>query len=128
MAAEMYISKYFTLEEIECKCGCGFAVINQGALFVADEIREWRGKPKTPNSGCRCPDHNADVGGSRKSRHLPRYSKISKRIESDGIDLPDDKPQEVADFLEENFPNVSYGVYKTFIHIDTRPEKRTWSG
>ena len=120
----MYLSKYFTEREVACKCGCNLVALKLDTLFVADRIREWRGKPITPSSCCRCPDHNYAVGGSPRSRHLPRQT--VNGIACDAMDLPDENPQEIAEWLEVNEPTVSYGVYDTFIHIDNRPIKATW--
>ena len=67
--------KYFTREEFRCKCGgkyCnGFpAEPQEGMVRAIDKVREHFGKAFTPNSGVRCPTHNANVGGVSNSRHL----------------------------------------------------------
>ena len=67
--------KYFTREEFRCKCGgkyCnGFpAEPQEGMVRAIDNVREHFGKAFTPNSGVRCPTHNANVGGVSNSRHL----------------------------------------------------------
>ena len=67
--------KYFTREEFRCKCGgkyCnGFPEEPQeGMVRAIDNVREHFGKAFTPNSGVRCPTHNANVGGVSNSRHL----------------------------------------------------------
>lgn len=67
--------KYFTREEFRCKCGgkyCnGFpAEPQEGMVRAIDNVREHFGKAFTPNSGVRCPTHNANVGGVSTSRHL----------------------------------------------------------
>lgn len=67
--------KYFTREEFRCKCGgkyCnGFpAEPQEGMVRAIDNVREHFGKAFTPNSGVRCPTHNANVGGASNSRHL----------------------------------------------------------
>ncbi len=67
--------KYFTREEFRCKCGgkyCnGFpAEPQEGMVRAVDNVREHFGKAFTPNSGVRCPTHNANVGGVSNSRHL----------------------------------------------------------
>ena len=67
--------KYFTREEFRCKCGgkycSGFpAEPQEGMVRAIDNVREHFGKAFTPNSGVRCPTHNANVGGAANSRHL----------------------------------------------------------
>ena len=67
--------KYFTREEFRCKCGgkyCnGFpAEPQEGMVRAVDNVREHFGRAFTPNSGVRCPTHNANVGGASNSRHL----------------------------------------------------------
>ena len=67
--------KYFTREEFRCKCGgkycSGFpAEPQEGMVRAIDNVREHFGKAFTPNSGVRCPTHNANVGGVSTSRHL----------------------------------------------------------
>ena len=67
--------KYFTREEFRCKCGgkycTGFpAEPQEGMVRAIDNVREHFGKAFTPNSGVRCPTHNANVGGVSTSRHL----------------------------------------------------------
>ena len=67
--------KYFTREEFRCKCGgkyCnGFpAEPQEGMVRAIDQVRKHFGKAFTPNSGVRCPTHNANVGGVSNSRHL----------------------------------------------------------
>lgn len=67
--------KYFTREEFRCKCGgkycSGFPEEPQeGMVRAIDNVREHFGKAFTPNSGVRCPTHNANVGGVSTSRHL----------------------------------------------------------
>lgn len=67
--------RYFTREEFRCKCGgkyCnGFpAEPQEGMVRAIDQVREHFGKAFTPNSGVRCPTHNANVGGVSNSRHL----------------------------------------------------------
>ena len=66
--------RYFTREEFRCKCGgkyCnGFpAEPQEGMVRAIDNVREHFGKAFTPNSGVRCPTHNANVGGVSNSRH-----------------------------------------------------------
>lgn len=62
--------KYFKKPEFTCKCGCGLNNIDLKVVKIADEIREYFGKPCIVNSGTRCINHNRKVGGVVNSRHL----------------------------------------------------------
>jgi uncharacterized protein YcbK (DUF882 family) len=80
-------------------------------IRIADEVREFVGKPVTPSSGCRCLEYNRRVGSDDTSQH----------VKARAIDLPVDNPREVYDWLCERYQDVyGLGVYKTFVHIDTR--------
>jgi len=57
-------------KEITCQCGCGFATLTWSLLFRWILLRIFVGKAIHVNSGCRCPAHNADEGGSPKSQHM----------------------------------------------------------
>jgi len=60
---------YFPRHELECR---GTGVIQLDARFAAalPALRvEW-GRPLTPNSVCRSPQHNASEGGHPRSLHL----------------------------------------------------------
>lgn len=54
------MSKYFSLSETECKCGCGFDLTD---AFKADcdALREEFGAPLSMTSGARCGSYNQKV-------------------------------------------------------------------
>lgn len=72
----MKITEHIEREEIECKCGCGFADISPVITGIFEEIRALCSKinakdtPIRIASGCRCQEHNKAVGGASKSYHL----------------------------------------------------------
>ena len=51
----------FNVLEFSCKCGCGFNIIDQRIIDMAQTIRDALGVPVKVNSGCRCEKHNANV-------------------------------------------------------------------
>ena len=115
-------SKYFSQSEIACQCGCGFSAMNADTLDVADAVRGFVDHPVFCGSGCRCVDHNFNIGGAVRSRHLPRHVEDNK-FESDAMDLHLTDGKEtvsVVDFLRTNYPNVTFFTYSWGIHIDTR--------
>ncbi len=112
------ISKYFTSEEVACKCGCGYDAINPDVLKIADEVREHVGKSITPSSACRCPEHNKAVGGAPGSQHK----------KGNAMDLPVDDPWEVYSWLNTKYPGqYGFGVYNSFVHVDCRTVPARWN-
>mgnify|MGYP000394289057 CR=1 FL=1 len=105
------VSTYFDRSEFACKCGCGFDTVDVSTLSILDLVRRNFG-PVYINSGCRCSEHNKAVGGSPNSQHL-RGRAADIRVRNASL-------QEVADWVDREFPNASIGMYNTFIHIDTR--------
>ena len=61
---------YFTKDELSCPCPCGIYNVEQSALNTLCLIREEIGRAMWVTSGCRCPQHNRDIGGSEKSGHI----------------------------------------------------------
>lgn len=64
-----YKMQYFKPSEFICKC-CGRGQISAYLAYCVDELRRAWNMPILVNSGWRCPDHNAEVGGSPNSRHM----------------------------------------------------------
>jgi len=109
----MKLSKYFTRKEIACNCGCGLDNMDAETIRLADEIREYCGHPITPSSGCRCVKHNKNEGGSKNSQHIMCRA----------MDLPVRSPAEVFNHFSKKYEGkYGFGLYNTFIHIDTRTD------
>lgn len=122
---------YFKESEFKCKCGKCTMPTNcppDELIDILVSIREHYGKPVHINSGYRCPEHNAKVGGAPASRH--RYG--------DAVDfrVSGVPTSEVHRYVKENFFDKSdhLGLAKKivkdplagFVHLDTW-RKRTWS-
>lgn len=58
-----------TFKETACKCGCGLNITPK-FHFILNQIRLEYGKPIVVLSGARCPEHNAKIGGAKKSSHI----------------------------------------------------------
>ena len=114
------ISDNFSRSEFACSDGCGFNVVDTDLLMLCELVRNLNGSnPLTPNSACRCKPHNNFVGGGQKSQHL-----LGK-----AADLPVDNPKEIYDKLCERFPSqYGFGLYESFIHVDSRGTKARWLG
>lgn len=61
---------HFQKSEMTCKCGCGLNNTDLRLMQILEQIRSHFGnKPVIITSGCRCPQHNAAVGGVQGSWH-----------------------------------------------------------
>ena len=65
------LSKNFRRSEFACRCGCGLAEPAPALVDGLQALRDAIGRPLVITSGCRCAKHNAEVGGTAASRHLP---------------------------------------------------------
>ena len=113
------LNLYFSREEFACKCGCGFSTVDTELLQILTNIRVHFGKPVIISSGCRCETHNEKVGGLDISQHLlGRAADITVR----DVDIRD-----VAAYVLATYPyDYGIGVYRTFLHIDSRSHKARW--
>ena len=110
---------HFDVKEFACK-GCGEVKTSQHLMAVLELVRIHFNSPVTITSGYRSPEHNAKVGGAPKSKHVEG---IAADFKVKGFE-----PDEVYHFLESIFPNsYGLGLYKSWVHIDVRPEKARWS-
>jgi len=108
------LSTHFSKSEFACHCGCGFNTPNKALLDVLEQLREKIGKPIQIMSGCRCRQHNRNVGGALQSQHTLGNA---ADIKIEGM-----KPIEVAEEASELLRSKGgIGLYKTFTHVDVRP-------
>ena len=123
--------KYFRREEFRCQCGgkyCnGFpAEPAEETVRMADEIRRRAGVPLSVNSGVRCKQHNADVGGVSNSLHL-----IGRAVDLAPIggDISAARLQEIAEQVQaEKMPGRGgLGRYDWGVHVDNGKYSR-WNG
>ena len=91
---------------------------------VLDELRSLYGKPIKINSSYRSPEYNASVKGAKNSLHL-QYNALDFTVDNK-VDLPylykilvEWDATHKFDFLPKP-GSMGLGLYKTFIHIDTR--------
>lgn len=63
-----YKVEFFKPEEFVCRC-CGRGQVAAALVYALDEFRRAWNMPVIVNSGWRCPDRNAAVGGAPSSRH-----------------------------------------------------------
>lgn len=109
----------FRRSEFACKDGCGFDDIDLKVVQALQELRDKLNKPIHILSGCRCPAHNAAVGGAGGSQHM-----LGKAVD---ITIRDMAPPDVANYVERNnkaFTNGGIGRYPGFTHCDIGPKRR----
>lgn len=105
----MYNAKYFVEKEYTCKCGCGYAQINDVLLRIIDRTRDRVGRPLVITSGCRCEAHNKAVGGVPTSLH----------IKGCAVDIRAKTAKERLEIIKHalNEGATGIGVGKDFVHI-----------
>ena len=108
----------FSKSELQCKCGCNSLVLADNFADRLKYLRVAFHRPMIVNSCCRCPSHNAVVGGADKSYHLTNNA-ISKG--TCGIDIKRRGYQYDSELIQMALNlNWSVGLHKSFIHLDRR--------
>lgn len=110
------LSKNFTIQEFECKCGCGANDISMDLVDRLQELRDAVGMPLSVTSGVRCADWNREMGGSEASSHITGNSTA--------VDIACTSSRNRYIILEKAvliFDRV--GIAKNFIHCDVDPNK-----
>lgn len=118
--------KYFTQRELEMGKtipDCLYPNIIPTAK-VLDALRQWYGKPIYINSTYRSPEYNRAIGGSKFSLHL-EFNAIDFSVENkkDLSKLYNKLVEWDKDYHFTSLPKrncMGLGLYKTFIHLDTR--------
>tara|TARA_R110000765_G_scaffold180987_3_gene286953 strand:+ start:1333 stop:1716 length:384 start_codon:yes stop_codon:yes gene_type:complete len=119
----------FKPEEFVCKCGKECASPDPSATrhlaWVLQQVRDFVGVPIRINSGYRCPDHNAAIGGHPNSYHLKGWA-----ADLDPIGISASELHETIEHLaaSQRIPSGGMGLYKTFVHYDIQPTPRRWQG
>ena len=60
---------FFTEAELQCRCGCNRAPMDNLFLMTLDEIRRDFKKPMKISSGYRCPDHPIEARKKQPGSH-----------------------------------------------------------
>lgn len=120
------LSEHFSAREFQCNCGiCSGQFIDQDLIDKLEEVRALLGAPITVTSGYRC---------ARKQQMLRAQgyeTSVGQSTHEQGkaADIKADDMDKLRVFVDMVFN--SYGVAKSFIHVDLRPRradgsKRTW--
>jgi len=116
-----YLSPHFREAEFACNhCGAlPEAGIDPELVEILERVRVCFNAPVVVNSGYRCPQHNRNVGGARRSQHLQGTAADIRVV---GF-----SPSEIYDYLKKiRRSKGGLGLYKTFTHVDTGPDGRRW--
>ena len=116
------VSTNFSLHEFQCT-GAGqvhnHVMLDENLLQKLQQLRTAIGRPIIINSAFRCPQRNAQVGGSPNSQHMLGTA-VDIRV--NGM-----TPRQVAAEAEKiGFGGI--GIYNTFTHLDTRAGRARWNG
>lgn len=120
--------QFFSRAEFRCQCGgkyCdGFpAEPAEETVRMADEIRRRAGVPLNVNSGLRCKQHNAEVGGVSNSLHT-----TGQAVDLGGNISPAKLHEIAAQVQAEKIPGKGgLGLYSWGVHIDNGKYSR-WNG
>lgn len=115
------LSAHFTVGEFACGDGTDVVLVDDRLVLILETIRTRFDRPMRIHSGYRTPGHNRKVGGAAHSQHLLG---TAADVSMAGV-----SPAEVAAFARQLMPDWGgVGTYKTFTHIDVRPQRSDWKG
>lgn len=122
-APNYHATEHFMHSDFICPCCDRLKLIPAFYTHMGylEQMRSELGFDIIINSGYRCPEHNAEVGGAPKSWHLLFATDIS---------LEDDDSYKLKGMykmaLSLGFGGI--GLYENHIHLDLRPEEVRWRG
>ena len=118
-------TKNFKVSEFTCHCGCGYNVIDQRVIDMAQAIRDTLGVPVHVNSGCRCEKNNIACGGTKGSFHTK--GKAADLSCSLGAMKMFDAVKKLKD--SGKLPDLEYCILyrgRNFIHIDCGKKRKNY--
>jgi len=112
------ITANFSRDEVKCKCGCGIDLISLELVCKLQEARDEYFKIFNEglilDCACRCPKHNAEVGGEDHSAHLTTEKKI---CEAADIACTDSHKRHILiGILRKYFTRMEIG--SGWLHVD----------
>ncbi len=115
------ISPYFTPQDFDSRDepGTGLEKMNPKVLQLLRTIRETTGAPMWIASAYRTPKHNRAIGGAPNSAHVHGHAIDFSFYGSDP--MPSRLRWRVLEILILT-KTSRFGLYNSFIHIDTAPE------
>lgn len=89
---------------------------------IADQARDKHGKPIKIASAYRSPKYNKAIGGEKKSYHM-KFNALDLRTSA-----PKQLHKILLDMRNKGLFKGGLGLYKTFVHVDTRGYNADWRG
>lgn len=125
----MNLTPNFTRQEFDCNDSVGTpvpAVLMPNVRTLAAQLqilRDYLGEPIHVNSGYRTPQYNKSVGGAKNSQHL-----LAKAAD---ITVKSKTPKQIKSIVERLIKSGKLkiggiGLYKGFLHVDTRSGFARW--
>lgn len=105
--------KNFTENELACRCGCHRLNYDDNFLVLLQAFRLNYGKALIPTSGCRCVQHNKNVGGVETSLHQCETKKAT------ACDVTGANVKEIFEKAKNfgGFNEVIYYPKKNIVHL-----------
>jgi hypothetical protein len=128
LAADVQLTPHFKLSEFHCHDGTHVpSVAIPGLLRLCREVLEpLRAKFGVcrVNSGYRTVEYNRRIGGAPRSQHIYEIEPASVAAD---VHLASGNPQQWAAEADRLLPHRGgVGLYRTFIHVDNRPNRARW--
>ena len=113
--------RLFAHHELACRC-CDLVKLALGFGAKLIELRLKFGLPMFLNSCCRCPEHNKDEKGHKRSLHLTE-NPVHETGGTCGIDVERQDDAYNAKLVEDAWElGWSVGISDGFIHLDRRSD------
>jgi len=135
MATRQRLSKNFVVEEFDCRDGSKVGARHYNGLgylcrTYLEPLRAKYGRV-TINSGFRSVEHNRRIGGASKSYHV--YTIHDGNDHAADITCARGTPAQWHATLNwlrktKRGGRGGLGLYRTFVHIDTRDYQANWRG
>jgi zinc D-Ala-D-Ala carboxypeptidase len=121
------MTPYFTAEEFRCPCGCGTENVSKDLMDRLERLRGEFGHPLIVNSGCRCPAHNAHIGGVKDSAHVATDTEPCEAADLRVLSGSDSYRLLDIILFMKLFNRI--GIGKSLIHVDVdagKPQNTIW--
>lgn len=121
------LTKNISRHELRCKCGaCQYMTIDYLTINMAQDacthFEKVLGVDKVIlniHSAHRCPTHNKNVGGAKSSKHM-----LGMALDISIVGVPNEV---LFDYFVNKYKGkFGIGLYKTFVHIDSREGCARW--
>jgi len=118
------MTPHFGLDELGCRCGCGLARFQPGALDQLELLRVAYGKPMRVTSACRCSTYNARVSvmAPLRSLHIGDRETRPGHQGAMAFDIAVAGEDKGALFALAWRQGWSIGWNKQFLHLDRRAD------